>query len=418
MSTWEVLQELQVKESMNTNALIGQDELMLPTGFQAAGVKAGIKSNAARDLALWVSDAPATMAGVFTTNQVPAAPVTWCRARLAAGDTGRALVINSGNANACTGAAGLADTERMAQCVAQALDCPPETVWVCSTGHIGDRLPMDRVTQGIAAAAERLQPDGGLAAADAMRTTDLHIKHWTVKLTIAGCPVTVTGVAKGAGMIEPNMATMLACLLTDAAVEPAAWQEVLATAVNASFNRITVDGDQSTNDTVLGMANGRAAHGATLNPAHPDWADFAAAVSEVCTQLALKIVDDGEGSAKRITVQVTGAAHDEDADKAARAIANSFLVKTSWAGREAIWGRVMDCLGYSGAKIVPDAVDVWYDDRQAVHAGVAADTPYAHLQAVIQKPRFVLKVDLNIGTGEAVIYTCEITEEYVKINIV
>lgn len=403
---------------MNANLLIGKDTLILPTGFQAAGVQAGIKSGPAKDLALWVSDAPATMASVFTTNQVPAAPVIWCRARREAGDVGRAIVINSGNANACTGAAGRADAERMAACVAQALDVAPETVWVCSTGHIGDRLPMDRVEQGITAAVRELDVDGGLAAADAMRTTDLQIKHWTVKVSVAGCPVTVTGVAKGAGMIEPNMATMLGCVLTDAAVEPAAWQDALAAAVDASFNRITVDGDQSTNDTVLGMANGQAAHGAALNPQHPDWSAFIAAVQEACMQLALKIVDDGEGSAKRITVQVVGAASDTDADRAARAIANSFLVKTSWAGREANWGRVMDCLGYSGARIDPDAVDIWYDDQHAVHAGIATATPYEDVKAVIQQPRFVLKVNLNIGVGEAVIYTCEITEEYVKINIV
>lgn len=219
-------------------------------------------------------------------------------------------------------------------------------------------------------------------------------------------------------MIEPNMATMLCFCMTDAAVSPAALQSALNEAVNQSFNRITVDGDQSTNDTVLLLANGTADHPRPLDETHPDWSAFVAALKEVTLQLALKIVDDGEGSHKRITVQVEGAASDADADRAARAIANSFLVKTSWAGAHAIWGRVMETMGYSGAELAEDRVDIWYDHIHAVHRGISAGASRPEIEAVIAQPRFTLKVNLNIGTGSAVVYTCEITEEYVRINVV
>ncbi len=403
---------------MKQQPLIGQDELTLPVGYRAAGVSAGIKASGAKDVALLVSDAPAAMAGVFTTNQVPAAPVRWCRARLAERRPGRAVVANSGNANACTGAAGDQDARRMAEHAAAALGVEPHEVWVCSTGHIGDRLPLPQVESGIGAAAAALSRDGGHNAARAIMTTDLRIKHWTVQLDVDGSPVTITGLAKGAGMIEPNMATMLAFIMTDAAIEPAALQASLAMAVNRSFNRITVDGDQSTNDTVLCLANGQATAGGAWTPDQPVWVQWQAALDEVCLQLALKIVGDGEGANKKITILVEGAADDADADRAARAIANSFLVKTSWAGREANWGRLMDCLGYSGARVLADQVAIWYDAHQAVQRGVAADTLYEQLQAVIQQPTFTIRVNLNIGSGTAVVYTCEITEEYVRINVV
>jgi glutamate N-acetyltransferase / amino-acid N-acetyltransferase len=400
-----------------STTLSGTDTLQLPAGFRAAGIAAGIKQSGAKDLALLVSDPAATVAGVFTCNQVTAAPVKWCRAQLAHGRAA-AVIVNSGNANACTGAAGQADTQRTAALTAQRLDVPEEQVFVCSTGPIGVPLPMDAVAPGIDAVAGRLAADGGLDAAAAILTTDLQVKHWTVRLSVGGRPVTVSGIAKGAGMIEPNMATMLAFVMTDAAVEPAALQRALTDAVGDSFNRITVDGDQSTNDTVLLLANGAAGHSPVLDETHPDWPAWRAALREVCLQLALKIVDDGEGARKRVTVAVEGAATDADAERAARAVANSFLVKTSWAGARLAWGRVMDAIGYSGATVREEAVDIWYDDQQAAQGGVATGIADEALRAVLTRPTFTLRIDLHLGAGRAMVYTCDITEEYVRINVV
>ncbi len=397
--------------------LLGTDQIVLPKGFQAAGLHAGIKRSGAKDMALLVSDVPARVAGVFTRNQVCAAPVHWCRDRLADG-AARAIIINSGNANACTGAQGRRDTEEMARLTAAQLNVPAEAVFVCSTGSIGFPLPMDRVRQGIEALPKHLSPSGGLDAIDGIMTTDLKRKHWTVTFTVDDTPVTVSGIAKGAGMIEPNMATMLAFCMTDAAIDAPDLQAALVDAVNQSFNRITVDGDQSTNDTVLMLANGQAGPSARLHPEHPDWPRFMAALREVTLQLALKIVQDGEGANKCITVRVEGAATDADADRAARAIANSFLVKTSWAGAHAIWGRIMETMGYSGAKILEEQVDIWYDDLQAVAQGIGTSVAREELERVIAQPTFTLRADLHIGTGTAVVYTCEITEEYVRINVV
>ncbi len=396
--------------------LLGTDEMILPNGFRAAGVRAGIKKREVKDLALIVSDTPATVAGVFTTNQVNAAPVKWCRARLKDG-MARAIVANSGNANACTGEAGLDDARRMAQMTAEELGVSEKEVFVCSTGHIGARLPMDIIKSGIRKVVERLASSGGRDAAEAIMTTDIRVKHWAVKLTVDGKPATLSGIAKGAGMIEPNMATMLAFVMTDAAVDQAALQGALTEAVNHSFNRITVDGDQSTNDTVLLLANGRAGNEAALNESHPDWPAFVGALNEITLQLALKIVEDGEGANKRVTIVVEGAESDVDADRAARAVANSFLVKTSWAGVYPNWGRIMDAIGYSKARVDENAVDIWYDEHHAVHGGLATATPVSTLRAVIERQTFTIRVNLNLGSGSAVVYTCEITEEYVRINV-
>lgn len=394
----------------------GEDALCLPPGFRAAGLHAGLKKDGVKDMALIVSDVDATVAGVFTTNLVHAAPVKISRARIEAGGSARAIIVNSGNANACTGPSGMADARRMTELTAGSLGVPDEQVLICSTGSIGIPLPMPVIESGIRTLTERVSPEGGMDAAEAILTTDLRVKHWTVPLTVDGQAVTVSGIAKGAGMIEPNMATMLAFLMTDAVVERDALQQALTAAVNDSFNRITVDGDQSTNDTVLMLANGVAGH-SPLSAAHPDWQAFCSALNEVALRLAHKIVGDGEGAKKFITVIVEGADNDAEADLGARAIANSFLVKTSWAGAYPNWGRVMDCLGYSGARVVEDRVRIWYDELQAVENGISVGTPSAELKDVILRPRFTLRADLGLGTGRAVIYTCEITEEYVRINV-
>ncbi|MBU1908620.1 MAG: bifunctional glutamate N-acetyltransferase/amino-acid acetyltransferase ArgJ, partial [Verrucomicrobia bacterium] len=344
-----------------------------------------------------------------------AATVKLCRARLA-GRTGRAVVINSGNANACTGAQGLQDAERMAQLTGELAGIPPDQVYVSSTGRIGIQLPMDKIEAGIRAAVPALSPEGGTDASLAIMTTDTRPKRITACFEVDGQPVTLAALAKGAGMIEPNMATMLAYLLTDAAVEADALQSCLSAAVETSFNRITVDGDRSTNDTVLFMANGLAGN-RPLAPGHPDWKIFEHAVQALTLKLALKMVEDGEGVTKVVTVKVTGARTPQEAETAARSVANSLLVKTSWAGEYPNWGRVMDALGYSKARIEEDKVDIFYDQLPAAKRGLYAGTPIDDLKRVVRQKAFTLTIHLNLGPGETVVYTCNCTEEYVRINM-
>ncbi|MFC1462193.1 bifunctional glutamate N-acetyltransferase/amino-acid acetyltransferase ArgJ [Verrucomicrobiota bacterium] len=386
-----------------------------PQGFCAAGVHAGIKKSGAPDMALIVSDPAAHVAGTFTTNRIQGATVRLCRERLQNGRAA-AVIINSGNANACTGPEGDANAARMGSLTAKALGAEEDTVFVCSTGTIGVPLPMDKIETGIRAAADALSPDGGGSAARAIMTTDTVDKQFAIELSIGGQAVRLGGMTKGAGMIEPNMATMLAFLATDAAVEPAALQECLVSAVDDSFNRVSVDGDQSCNDTVLFMANG-AAGNEPLGPGHVDWPAFSGAVAHVARELALKIVADGEGATKLVTVNISGAATIEDARKAARAVANSLLVKTSWYGCDPNWGRVIDAVGYSGADVREALVDIRYDDFLAVHNGqVAGDTALADLERVLRQDRFSVNVDLNLGDGTDTVYTCDCSEEYVRIN--
>lgn len=400
---------------MKTKRLLGEEKIILPRGFRAAGIAAGIKKPGVRDMALIVSDRPAAVAGVFTTNQVCAATVKLDRERLRGG-RGRAIVVNSGNANACTGEQGLRDARRMAALVAQQLGLLEEQVFVCSTGRIGAPLPMPVIEKGIAKLTQDLSENGGEDAAQAIMTTDTRPKRWTVHFRVGARQLTVAGIAKGAGMIEPNMATMLAFLMTDAAVPPRILQRALEAAVNQSFNRITVDGDRSTNDTVLLFANGAAGH-PPLAPSRPGWRAFTEALNEATRQLARMIARDGEGATKMITIEVRGAASDRDADLAARAVANSLLVKTAWAGDDANWGRVMDALGYSPARVVESKVDIFFEDRCAVRGGVAGPATDAQLREIVRRPEFAVAIDLHLGKGRAIVYTCNLTEEYVRINV-
>lgn len=383
-------------------------------GYRACGVKAGIKADRP-DMALLVSDSPATVAAVFTTNRIQGATVKLCRERLAGG-VARAVVVNSGNANACTGPRGLEDARRMSRLAAAGLGCDESQVFVCSTGTIGIPLPMDKIERGIALAVPALASDGGPSAARAIMTTDTVDKQVAVELTLGGRTVRIGGMAKGAGMIEPHLATMLVFLTTDAAVERGALQDALRRAVDQSFNRITVDGDQSCNDTVLVFANG-AAGNALLRPGGADWAPFEAALDEVCRELAMRIVKDGEGATRFVTVEVRGAVDDREADLAARAIARSFLVKTSWFGGDPNWGRVIDAVGYSGAQVREESVDISYDGLLAFDGGrPVLHERLADLEAVLRRPAFTLSVDLHLGVGKAVMYTCDCSEEYVRIN--
>lgn len=391
------------------------DDVVLPQGFRGAGIAAGIKRSGKRDLMLVVSDRPCACAGVFTTNQVKAAPVKLDQAIVRRGRA-RAIIANSGNANACTGAQGLRDATAMASLTASLLGIPAGEVLVCSTGAIGKPLPMNTISAGIRSIVPCLSADGGRDAAEAIMTTDTRKKTATVRLVIDNKPVVLTAFAKGAGMIEPHMATMLGFFFTDAAVERRALQRALKSAVDKSFNRITVDGDMSTNDTCLLLANGAAGNRA-LSPNHRAWGAFVEALDAVSLNLAKRIARDGEGATKLITVRVEGARNDREADAAARAVANSLLVKTCWHGDYPNWGRIMDAIGYSAAKVNPSNVDIYYDDLAAVRRGVAAKTPLDALSRVQQQEEFTVTIRLHMGRGRAHVYTCDISEEYVGINV-
>lgn len=390
-------------------------EIQMPKGFKCAGIAAGIKADGAKDMALILSDEPATSAGVFTQNQVCAAPVKVCREHLKHGSA-RAIVMNSGIANACTGSAGMVAARDMAAEAARIVGCEPQEIFVCSTGRIGPQLPADKIVPGIGTLFDAALGDLVQETAEAMMTTDTRPKVAVAELQTDGKAVKIVGLAKGAGMIEPNMATMLSFITTDAAVEQHALQAALKKAVDSSFNRITIDGDQSTNDTVLALANG-AAGIAPLNESSKDWKPFFQALETVCHELAMMIVHDGEGADKFVTVNVAGAASDADADLAARSVANSLLNKTAWAGEYPNWGRVMDSVGYSKAKVDENRVSVFYDDVQAVAGGMRTEIAQEELIKVVSQTDFAININLNLGEGAATVYTCNCTEEYVRINV-
>ena len=389
-------------------------DVTMPKGFECAGISAGIKPDGVRDMALIFSNAPAASAGVFTTNQVCVAPVKVCRAHLEHG-VARAIVMNSGIANACTGSEGMVAARDMAAEAARIVGCEPQEIFVCSTGKIGPQLPLDKIVPGIETLFKEAVRADVQETAQAMMTTDTRPKVSVSAFGIDGKAVKIVGFAKGAGMIEPNMATMLSFITTDAAVDQHAWQQALQKAVDSSFNRISVDGDQSTNDTVLALANGEAGN-AVLNENAPEWAAFCAELEKVCFELAMMIVHDGEGADKFVTVNVSGAESAEDAELAARAVANSMLNKTAWAGTYPDWGRIMDSIGYSKAKVVEEKVDIHYDDTQAVTGGMRSEVPQEELVAVVSQTDFAININLHLGEGCATVYTCNCTEEYVRIN--
>ncbi len=401
---------------MKTDERIIEGGVTTPTGFKAASVRVGIKESRKRDdLTLLVSDIPATIAGTFTSNRVKAAPVKLCERHIIWGQA-QAVIINAGCANACTGDQGIQDAERMAELTAQAMGIGKTLVFVCSTGTIGIPLPMNKIESALPGLTASLSTAGGKAAAEAILTTDLVKKEVAVTVTIDGKPVTIGGIAKGSGMIAPNMATMLAFITTDAAVDQRSLQDCLRHAVEQSFNRIIVDGDESTNDTVLMLANG-AAGNEILQKKHHDWKKFCHAVETVTRELALKIVKDGEGATKFVTVTVTGATTRPDARIAARAIAKSPLVKTAWNGGDPNWGRILAAIGYSGARVEENRVDITFDKVLAVKDGKAADgSSLKDLEQVYARKEFTVTVNLNSGKAEYTAYTCDLSKEYVAIN--
>lgn len=386
-------------------------------GFRAAGVAAGIKYKDRADVALLVADAPCAAAAVFTTNKVAAAPVMYDRKVIKAGRI-QAIVANSGCANACTGERGMLDAERTAAAVAETLGIDPKLVLVASTGVIGHPLPMDRLISGIGAANKALgkSSEHGLAAAKAIMTTDTKPKQAAVTTTIDGKKVTVAGMCKGSGMIEPNLATMLGFITTDAAVSPAMLRRALALAVTKSFNRLVVDGDESTNDSVFLLASGEAKN-APITHGGASFEALRAALEDVCISLTRQMAADGEGATKFVTVTVKGAKSEKDAARAARAIAKSPLAKTSWFGRDPNWGRVLAAVGYSGSEVSDSLAEVFYDRVWAYKKGKVADAKQlAKLAKVLEKPSFEVIVDLHLGSGESSIYTCDFSLDYVHIN--
>jgi len=391
-----------------------QGGITAPTGFTAAGVACGIKGSA-KDLAIIASEEPCFAAGVFTTNRVKAAPVQITRRRVRDVVIAHAVVVNSGNANCCTGEKGLRDARRMADLCGEVLGVPPEEVLVASTGPIGRFLPMEKVERGIRRAASMLRKRGGREAAEAILTTDTVTKQIAVTERIGGAEVRIGAMAKGAGMIEPNMATMLAFITTDAVIDRQAFSELLANAVNKSFNRVTVDGDRSTNDMVIALANGLCENKMILLGAGREL--FQEALDFVCSELAKMIVRDGEGATKFIEVTVKGARSPRDADRAARAIANSALVKTALHGGSANWGRIMAALGYSGASIKPHLVDIYLRGVKVASGGEPVDYDASKLSKALKRKEIEVVADLNLGKFEQTVWTCDLSEEYVAVNV-
>lgn len=386
-------------------------------GFRTAGVPAAIKYEGRNDVALIVADRPCVAAAVFTTNKVAAAPVLFDREAVKGG-VAQAILANSGCANACTGEQGLKDAELSALVTAAELGIAPKHVLVASTGVIGRKLPMDRLLAGMKAAKAALGRTAahGEAAAKAIMTTDTRMKQACVKTTIGGKTVTIGGMAKGSGMIEPNMATMLAFITTDAAISKAMLKKALLRGLARSFNRIVVDGDESTNDSLFLLASGAAGNTA-ISKAGADFNIFADALETVMASLAKQMAKDGEGATKFVTVEVEGAASAKDAEKAARAIAKSPLSKTSWFGKDPNWGRVLAAAGYSGAEVDPETAEVWYDGEWAYLKGkIAGPQQLKKLEKVLEKDEFTVKVKLNLGKAKDTIYTCDFSLDYVHIN--
>lgn len=386
-------------------------------GFRAAGVGAAIKYEGRNDVALIVADEPCAAAAVFTTNRVAAAPVLYDR-EVVKGGRIQAILANSGCANACTGEEGLKDAKLAALVTAGELGIDPKFVLVASTGVIGRRIPMDRLLGGMRSAVGRLgrTAEHGLAAEMAVMTTDTKPKQACATVTVGGKKVIVGGMSKGSGMIEPNMATMLGFVTTDAAISPAMLKRALSLSIAKSFNRLVVDGDESTNDSVFLLASGKAGN-AEIVRGGEDFEAFRTALEAVCVSLAKQMATDGEGATKFVTVTVRGAKSERDAARAARAVAKSPLAKTSWFGRDPNWGRVLAAVGYSGADVVDTKAEVFYDKVWAYRRGTVADAAQLEkLAKVMEKDAFEVVVDLHLGTGESSVYTCDFSLDYVHIN--
>ena len=385
-----------------------------PKGFKAAGVKAGIKKSGNLDLALIYTEKEAAVAGVFTRNAVAAAPVIVSR-EVVKGGKAHAIVANAGCANACTGEVGLANAKKMAALAAAEVGCAADEVLVGSTGIIGVNLPMDKLEAGIKAAAAELSEDGSKNAGNAIITTDTYSKACSCEVEIGGKAVRFGAIAKGSGMIQPNMATMLCYITTDANISSQLMQKALSDIVEVSFNMISVDGDMSTNDTVLVLANG-ASGAAEITDGSPEYEKFYATLKEICQELSKRIAADGEGATKFLTINVSGTKNFEDAKTVAMSIAKSPLVKTAFFGEDPNWGRVICAVGYAGIPMVPEKTVIKFGGIPVYANGLGAEFKEEDIHKVMAEHDIVIDVEMGMGDAEATVWSCDFSYEYVKIN--
>ncbi len=386
-----------------------------PQGFVAAGIKAGIKKSGNHDVGIIASTVPAAAGAVFTQN-VMASPAVLFSRGVAQKDYARAIVFNAGCANACTGEQGMADARRMAALTEELMDIEKNEVYVCSTGVIGHLLPMDKVEKGIRDAHAALSVSGGEAATLAIQTTDTFVKKSAYEVMLGGKKAIIAGIAKGAGMIHPNMATMFSFITTDAAVQPAFLKRLVKNVADKSFNMVVVDGDTSTNDSMIVLANGLAGNPVIDSEQHPDYAAFYEAFLAVSQDLAKLIARDGEGATKFLTVEITGAVDDGAAKSVAMAIAKSPLVKTAFFGKDPNWGRIVCAAGYSGACFSPDKVSVALNGLLIFKDGMGTAPDAKRLQAVMEEHDITISVDLGAAGGAATVWTSDFSYDYVKIN--
>ncbi len=386
-----------------------------PKGFKAAAVSAGLKKSGKPDLALVVSDTPAAAAALFTTNQFPAAPVTVSQAHLRVAKSHRAVLLNAGGANACTGQAGIVDAQNLCAHTADLIGCSPSEILIASTGVIGMRLPIPKMLAALPHAWKGLKPQNGMAAAQAIMTTDTKPKSVDTTVRIQGTTVRIGGMTKGSGMIHPNMATMLAVITTDAAIARVELKPLLREACRGTFNAISVDGETSTNDCVFMLANGQAGRKTALRTGAAKTA-FLDALTEVADALAKSIVEDGEGAGKFIDIWVTGAVSEAQAMIAARAVGDSQLVKTAVHGQDANWGRILSAIGATRIKLRNERVRVDINQVPLVRKGVDAGTPWEKGNKALAPKTIVIKIDLGVGASQARYRTCDLTAQYVAIN--
>ncbi len=385
-----------------------------PQGYKAGGTSCGIKKSQLPDLAIIYSEVPAAAAGIFTTNQVQAAPVILSREYLKKGKA-QAIIGNSGNANACVGAVGMEAARRMTVAAGKALNIQAESVLVASTGVIGIALPVEKIETTLTEKGNFLSATGSAAAARAIMTTDTFPKEVAVEFELEGATVRVGGIAKGSGMIHPNMATMFGFITTDVHIDQVLLQKAIAIAGKTSFNRITVDGDTSTNDCLFVLANGLAKN--TLIAAeNQDYQIFLQALTTVCLELAKMIARDGEGATKLVEIKVTGAKTEDEAVKAGKSVATSNLVKTALFGEDANWGRILAAVGYSGVKIDPDRTSIYLGDLPVYQRGVGLVFDEAKAKRILSEKEILITIDLDDGKEAASVWTCDLSYDYVKIN--
>jgi len=382
-------------------------------GFKAAGIHCGIKRSK-KDLAIIYSDLPCNAAGTFTLNKVKAAPILISQSIIEKKNKIKAILVNSGNANACTGEQGHNDALTIQKCCAAKLGINSDEVLISSTGVIGQLLPMEIILEGVNKITDSLSCTGGLDAAEAILTTDLRLKSYALKIKLSKGEITIGGICKGSGMIMPNMATMLAFLTTDAEIEQPVLQELLLKSVNKTFNKITVDGDTSTNDMVILLANGKS--GISIQKDSEYYNHFLTGLNIICEEMAKSIIVDGEGATKLIKVTVNSAKTTLDADIIAKSIANSPLVKTAFNGADANWGRIISAAGKSGADFNPLNTNIFFDDLPVMLAGYKIVIDEEKASEILNKDNFSLSLDLNEGECSTTWWTCDFSQEYIKIN--